>query len=312
MMTSPSRFTAAVQRMDASWPLPDAAAAFATAGVPVFPCAPGGKQPITQRGFHDATTDLAQVQAWWSRFPAANIGMPTGTRSGVVVVDVDVHGVNGYEAFARARRAGLVNGWEALVRSPTGGLHIYYPAADGEQPSWQAGKAGIDFRGDRGYIIVPPSRRPVDGKTVLYRPTSFAPTEGRPLDAQRLREFLVPPRPPRRIDPGTGSAAPVDARRMASWLGRQDTDRNLKLFWAACRLAEGNVPVADALDAFVSVEQPDFGEREITRTVYSAYRTIGTGPRAPSRAESASARAAGGMFEPAEARRPAPAGRGLG
>ena len=82
------------------------------------------------RGFHDATTDRARVRAWWSRFPAANIGMPTGAASGVVVVDVDVHGVNGYEAFGRARRAGLLNGWEALVRSPTGGLHIYYPAGD--------------------------------------------------------------------------------------------------------------------------------------------------------------------------------------
>src|SRR5699024_10131994 len=150
--------------MNPSWSLPDAAAAFAASGVPVFPCAPGGKQPITRRGFHDATTDPAQVQAWWSRFPTANIGMPTGTASGVVVVDVDVHGVNGYDAFHQARRAGLVNGWEALVRSPTGGLHIYYRAADGEQPSWQAGRAGIDFRGDRGYIIVPPSRRQIDGK----------------------------------------------------------------------------------------------------------------------------------------------------
>ena len=30
----------------------------------------------------------------------------------------------------------------------------------------------------------------------------------------------------------------------------QSTDRNLKLFWAACRLAEGNVPVSEARDAF--------------------------------------------------------------
>lgn len=134
-MSSPSRFTDAVRRMDASWTLPNAAAAYAAAGVPVFPCAPGGKQPTTRRGFHDATTDRARVRAWWSRFPAANIGMPTGAASGVAVVDVDVHGVNGYEAFGRARRAGLLNGWEALVRSPTGGLHIYYPAGTGEQPS---------------------------------------------------------------------------------------------------------------------------------------------------------------------------------
>lgn len=311
MMSSPSRFTDAVRRMDASWTLPNAAAAYAAAGVPVFPCAPGGKQPITRRGFHDATADTAQVQAWWSRFPAANIGMPTGARSGVVVMDVDVHGVNGYDALRRARRSGLVNGWETMVRSPTGGLHIYYPAGSGEQPSWQAGKAGIDFRGDRGYIIVPPSRRRIDGESVLYHPTSFAPTDSRPLDAQRLREFLTPPRPrPKGVC--RDGAAPVDAQRMASWLGGQSTDRNLKLFWAACRLAEGNVPEDEALDAFVRVEQPDFGEREITRTVQSAYRTIATGPRGTRGPETPLAGAASDLLTPVKADRPASMGRGLG
>ncbi|MGP5386948.1 bifunctional DNA primase/polymerase [Brachybacterium tyrofermentans] len=306
-MAAASGFTNAIRQMDVSWPLGQAAMVFARAGVPVFPCAPEGKQPITRRGFHDATTDPAQVEAWWRRFPAANIGMPTGRASGVSAVDVDVHGVNGYEAIRRARRAGLVSGWEAMVRSPTGGLHIYYPASDGEQPSWQAGTAGVDFRGDRGYIIVPPSRRPIDGETVLYRPTSFAPTEGRALDAQRLREFLTPPRPRRPVAPTRERAAP-DASRLASWLGTQSTDRNVKLFWAACRLAEGNVPETEALDAFASVEQPDFGEREITRTVQSAYRTIATGPSMPTRTEPAPGRA-GQVVAPA--RPPVPSGRGL-
>ena len=54
-MMSESRFTRAVRQMDASWPLGRAAMVFAQSGVPVFPCAPEGKQPITRRGFHDAT-----------------------------------------------------------------------------------------------------------------------------------------------------------------------------------------------------------------------------------------------------------------
>lgn len=306
-MASHSRFTTALHLMDATTPLPVAASMLAQHGMPVFPCAPEGKQPITRHGFHDATTDQSQVEAWWNRFPAANIGMPTGRASGVSVVDVDVHGTNGYDAIRRARRAGLVSGWEAMVRSPTGGLHIYYPASDSEQPSWHAGKAGVDFRGDRGYIIVPPSQRQIDGATVLYRPTSFAPTGGRPLDAQRLREFLTPPRPRPQAAPRREAAAP-DADRMASWLGSQTTDRNLKLFWAACRLAEGNIPESDALDAFASVEQPDFGEREITRTVQSAYRTIATSPSTPTSTEPMLRRSS---QTSAPARSFAPAGRGL-
>ena len=109
-MASRRGFIWAVQQIDATTPLPEAAVIFARAGVPVFPCAPGGKQPVTGQGFKNATTDLAQVQAWWHRFPAANIGMPTGAASGAVVVDVDVHGpVNGYDALNRADRAGLVS-----------------------------------------------------------------------------------------------------------------------------------------------------------------------------------------------------------
>ncbi|MGO2753864.1 MAG: bifunctional DNA primase/polymerase [Brevibacterium aurantiacum] len=277
-MSRRSGFTDAVRRMDASWPLPDAAAAFARAGVPVFPCAPNGKQPITRRGFQDATTDLTQVQVWWSRFPAANIGMPTGAASGVVVVDVDVHGVNGYAAFRRARRAGLVNGWEALVRSPTGGLHIYYPAGDGEQTSWQAGRAGIDFRGDRGYIIVPPSRRLIGGDSVLYRPTRFAPPDGRPLDAGRLRDFLDPKPPPRPRWEGPVASSEAMVGRLASWVARrQEGERNAGLFWAACKLAENGMPRDDAFEVLcAAASQAGLAEREITTTVHSAYRAVAT------------------------------------
>ena len=164
-MSGPGRFTTAINEMGLTTPLSVAAAGFAGAGVPVFPCAPGGKHPITEHGFHEATTNLAQVRQWWRRFPKANIGVPTGRPSGVVVVDVDVHGVNGFAACCRAKEAGLLSGWEVVVRSPSGGLHAYYPAHESaEQRSWQAGRAGIDFRGDGGYIIAPPSRRAVNGE----------------------------------------------------------------------------------------------------------------------------------------------------
>lgn len=70
--------------------LTGAARVFATAGVPVFPCVPGEKRPLTEHGFHDATADVRQVAAWWRRWPGANIGVPTGAASGLEVVDVDV------------------------------------------------------------------------------------------------------------------------------------------------------------------------------------------------------------------------------
>lgn len=260
----------------ADLPLAAAAARFAQAGVPVFPCVPGGKRPLAEHGFRDASTDSAQVGAWWRRWPAANIGVPTGRASGLVVVDVDVHGpVDGRASFDRGTAAGLAGGWELLVRTPTGGMHAYYPAMPGtEQRSWQAGRAGVDFRGDGGYIIVPPSARTIEGATALYRAERVGTGPATTLDAGRLRDFLDP-RPEPRPRPDTWQ--PVgreDAVRLARWLDRQDTDRNLKLFWASCRLAEGGVPMADALDAVLAAAKSDFGPREIAATVRSAYRTV--------------------------------------
>ena len=55
-MSGPGRFTTAINEMGLTTPLSVAAAGFAGAGVPVFPCAPGGKHPITEHGFHEATT----------------------------------------------------------------------------------------------------------------------------------------------------------------------------------------------------------------------------------------------------------------
>lgn len=263
-------------------PLPRAARELASAGVPVFPVAPRDKVPLIRhgRGFRDATTDLGQVEAWWRRFPQANIGVPTGAAPGLVVVDVDVHGTNGYDALNRADRAGLIAGWEFLVRSPTGGLHLYYPAEPGaEQRSWQAGNAGIDFRGDGGYIVAPPSLRVIDGETVPYRITELATEPARPLDAGRLRGFLAPPRPPRRFPTRTRGQGRTDPMKLANWLGGESTDRNRKLFWASCVLAEEGVPYREALEAMLTVEQRDFGSREISRTVASGYKRIHGDPR---------------------------------
>lgn len=291
-------------------PLPVAAARFADTGVPVFPCVPDGKRPLIERGFHAATTDAGQVSAWWRRWPAANIGVPTGAPSGLVVADVDVHGpADGRASFDRAAGAGMVGGWDVLVRTPTSGMHAYYPATPGvEQRSWQAGRAGVDFRGDGGYIIVPPSARTIDGTTARYRVAEVATDAARTVDGKALRDFFDP-RPEPRARPASWNPVGVeDAERLARWLGRQDTDRNLKLFWASCRLAEAGVPMADALDAVLSAAKSDFGPREITATVRSAYRSIHP---TPARREASRERPADGWFSRAVPARTAANGRGL-
>src|SRR4051812_17578548 len=66
-----------------------AALGYAKHGWKVLPCAPHSKQPATRHGFKDATSEKAQLVAWWSRRPNANVAIVTGKVSGIVVLDVD-------------------------------------------------------------------------------------------------------------------------------------------------------------------------------------------------------------------------------
>lgn len=274
---------AALIRVDGSPSLAFAARSLAAAGVPVFPCLVEGKRPLTRRGFLDASTAPEQVAGWWSRTPDANIGIPTGAASGVVVVDVDVHGdQDGRAAYQRATDAGLVDGAGLLVRTPTGGTHVYFPATPGgEQRSWQAATAGVDFRGDGGYIIAPPSRRIIDGHVRRYEVADIATHSVGTIDAARLRDFLDP-RPIAPPRPSNGTSMVVDSERLAAWVaGRGEGERNRSLFWAACRLAENGVSPADALDALgAAAHSAGLGDREITTTVRSAYRATQPPPEA--------------------------------
>ncbi|TAM71618.1 MAG: DNA primase [Microbacteriaceae bacterium] len=255
--------------------LPEAARLFAQVGVPVFPCVPGGKRPLTGHGFHDASADVRRVASWWRRWPGANIGIPTGPTSGVDVVDVDVHPTgSGYAALRRARVAGLVSGWAALVRTPSGGLHVYFPADPARpQPSWQAAGAQMDFRGAGGYIIAPPSTvvRP-DGSRAAYALIVASGTVPAPVDAPRLRDFLDP----RPAVPALTRirSRELDAGRLAGWVAlRGEGERNRGLFWAACRLAEAGTTPADTVAALgPAAEHAGLGRPEIAATIRSAYR----------------------------------------
>jgi Bifunctional DNA primase/polymerase, N-terminal/Primase C terminal 1 (PriCT-1) len=132
-----------------------AALAVARNGKPVFPCKPGGKEPLTRRGHIDATTDPRKIHMWWKRWPNANIAVPTGGRSGVLVVDVD------HPASLDALEAKHGKFSETRTHSTgSGGMHLIFAYPEGSGIRNSAGKLGegLDVRGEGGYIIVPPSR----------------------------------------------------------------------------------------------------------------------------------------------------------
>src|SRR5262245_52180190 len=135
--------------------LVEAAVAYAGRGLPVFPCK--GKMPRTEHGFQDASTDHETVLTWWTRWPEAAIGIPTGAVSGLIVLDVDVqHGGAGTLAELERKHGKLPKAPEVLTGG--GGKHFYF-AHPGEHVQSSVGKlgAGLDVRGDGGYVIAPPS-----------------------------------------------------------------------------------------------------------------------------------------------------------
>lgn len=122
-------------------------------GWPVFPCKPGDKVPATRHGFHDATTDTAQIGRWWRDNPRYNIGLATGHSFDVLDIDVPTGTFN----WVHLRDSGKmpdVHGW---VTTPSSGFHVYLiPTGVGNTT---AAAPGVDFRGNGGYVVAPPSVR---------------------------------------------------------------------------------------------------------------------------------------------------------
>jgi len=135
-----------------------AALAYARRGVPVFPCEAGAKRPLTRNGHWDATTDPRVIERWWRRWSSANVGVPTGKKSGIVVLDVDV-AAGGPESLAKLERAESPAPKTARTRTGGGGIHVFFRYPRGTEIRNSAGLLGpgLDVRGEGGYILAPPS-----------------------------------------------------------------------------------------------------------------------------------------------------------
>ena len=131
-----------------------AALRYAKRGFPVFPVEPRGKRPLTPHGFKDATANPVQLAEWWNRWPNANIGIPTGSASGLLVLDIDPRS-GGNESLER-----LIEAHGPLPDTTTqttggGGRHLIFKYVEGVRSGVLAD--GIDVKAEGGYIVVAPS-----------------------------------------------------------------------------------------------------------------------------------------------------------
>jgi hypothetical protein len=123
--------------------------------LPVFPC--NGKRPIVQDWGNAATNDARTIAEWFRSGSATMIGVPTGARSGLVVIDVDIkNGAQG-GAWLEAHKEALPQ--TRTHKTQSGGLHLVFRAPDGVSIRNSASRvaSGVDVRGEGGYVIWPGS-----------------------------------------------------------------------------------------------------------------------------------------------------------
>jgi Bifunctional DNA primase/polymerase, N-terminal/Primase C terminal 1 (PriCT-1) len=283
----------------------EAALQYAQRGWPVFPChwpyflkdgTPGcscrkhdctniGKHPRTTYGLLEATTDEAEISAWWTQWPEANIGVATGATTGQVGRTKDgrdlAHPGNGALALdVDPRHAGDITlaDLEAehgrlpdTVQSLTGssGRHVLFahPGVEIRNDASSKLGQGLDLRGDGGYIIVPPSLHPSGNRYEWEATSSPDDVPLAELPAWLLGLLVAKGRPQ-----GNGRAsAPNDLSGRIRQHHRNDT-----LFRAGCALRRQGLPlwVIELLLQTLNTEQcdPPLGAAEVRKIALSACR----------------------------------------
>jgi hypothetical protein len=196
------------------------ALALASRGLPVFPCGEN-KAPLTEHGFKDAGADANVIARWWSRWPDALVGVPTGTR--FVVVDVDLQHPEAQQWYARAN---IPMTRTHVTRS--GGRHLLFQPHDKVRCSTGKIWRHVDTRGQGGFIIWWPAH-------------GFEVTHANMLAS--IPDWLVGrlnrPTPHHKRKAVDLDKAPAKIMGIIRTIAQaRDGERNNACFWGACRLAE--------------------------------------------------------------------------
>jgi hypothetical protein len=251
-------------------------------GQPVFPCRPSGekaKAPWTRNGLNDATLDVAQVKAWFKTHRTAVLGIPTGIIWDVLDVDVKDNR-DGRIHLSFLQRLGLLNGCKRLVRTPSGGWHLYFLHAEGLTNKASA-TLGLDVRAKGGYVVAPPSylTNAVSSDGTVYSGAyeDAGPPEGG-TDEPLLWDLICSALAPR--DTRTNKDIPLlPSERRASlaslreWVSiREHGERNNALHWAVCRCIENGLDPHELVEPALLT---GLTEGEILLTINSALRRAG-------------------------------------
>lgn len=130
-------------------------------------CPSPGKHPVHDSWPDVATSDPLQVASWWRPepeglavewFPYANVGIVTGRKSGLWVLDVDTY-AGGSQTLGNYERRNGDMPETRVHETGRGGQHFFFnhPGWDVRNNARKMLGAGLDLRGERGFVVAPPS-----------------------------------------------------------------------------------------------------------------------------------------------------------
>lgn len=226
----------------------DAAVAFSSAGIPVFPvwgvipdgsggwvcaCSLGtaatddghkpGKHPATAHGHHDAAlVNETQARDWFVNNGAKNLALPTG--NGLVVLDFDPKN-GGDEVYDdwESWTGGIALPPTLICETGSGGLHLYYQIPQGVNVvSRTATLPGVDVQSGGRYVVGTTARH-ISGGLYHWR------DPGRPVASMsaELLSWLMA----RRGSFGQGAETPENFNVKAGFVaGQRDAYANTRAF----------------------------------------------------------------------------------
>jgi len=125
----------------------------ADCGYRIFPCS--GKVPMIPKWQEMATSDLSMVEAWWEKWPQANVAIHC---KGLLVIDIDVNhnegqdGFKWYETLTSEQIMSLSGAMQ--VNTPRGGMHLYFRNKDDKgRCSVSDIFEGVDTKVEGGYVM---------------------------------------------------------------------------------------------------------------------------------------------------------------
>jgi RecA-family ATPase len=232
-------------------------------------CGSVGKHPRTMNGLKDATTDEAKIRGWWGMWPDANIGIATGAGSNLVVLDVDPRHYGDKSLAVLEDECGEL---PPTLCSRTGGdgLHYLftYPAAEIKNSAGRLG-AGLDIRGEGGYIVAPPSLHQ-SGKRYVWAEAE-SPLSQMP---DWMLHLLTENRRAKDVDPSQSQRK--ERQPITSGECIPEGQRNDALFRLGCSLRDRGLDEPEILAALLSVNErrcePSLQESEVESIASSCGR----------------------------------------